>query len=429
MIDRYTRAEMAALWTPASRFQRWLDIELHALDAMAELNMAPAGAARLCRERAVIDPRRIEELEAEVKHDVIAFLMQLEERIGPEARFLHQGMTSSDILDTAFATQLVDAASIILKDMAALLEVLKEQAFRHKRTVMVGRSHGIHAEPISLGLVFANWYAETGRNHERIERARETVRVGKISGAVGTFAHIPPAVEHYVCEKLGLEAAPVSSQIIQRDRHGEYFAALALCASSLEKFAVQIRHLQRTEVGEVAESFGKSQRGSSAMPHKRNPILSENVSGLARLVRAYSDAAMENIALWHERDISHSSAERVLAPDATITLDFMLHRFTRVAKGLDVYPQTMARNLELTGGRIYSQAVLLALVSKAMPRAEAYRAVQRCAHGAGSFKDALEKDEKVGQALSSEELDRCFDPNRYLEHVDTIFERVFQGSD
>ncbi len=433
MIARYSRPEMTALWTAEARYARWLEVELAACDAMAEEGLVPKEAADVCRLRAGTisgaDAERIEEIEKTVKHDVIAFLTFLEERIGPEARWLHLGMTSSDVLDTALALQFGAAGKLLLEGLDGAREAVKKRALEHKHTPMIGRSHGIHAEPITFGHKLAIWYDELGRARGRLVHGLESVRVGKVSGAVGSFANVPPQVEARVCRRLGLEPAPASSQIIQRDRHAELFSALALVGASLEKFAVEIRHLQRTEVREVEEPFTEGQKGSSAMPHKRNPILSENLSGLARLLRGYAVSALEDVALWHERDISHSSVERVIAPDATIVLDFMLRRFTRLVADLRVYPERMRQNLEATRGLVYSQRVLLALARKGLPRQTAYTWVQRNAMRAldqgVDFREALGADADVARQLDKAALDACFDLGQQLRHVDEIFKRVF----
>lgn len=429
MIPRYTRAEMARIWTDERKYETWLEIELTVCEALSKLGKIPADAVEELRRKARFDLRRIEEIEKITKHDVIAFLTSVGESVGPLSRYLHYGLTSSDILDTSFAMLLVEASDLILCDMDHLLEVLRKKAFEHKMTVMIGRSHGVHAEPITFGLKMALWYDEMKRNRLRMERAREAVRVGKISGAVGTFAHIPPSVEVFVCERLGLRPAPISTQIVQRDHHAEFFTTLAILASSIEKCAVELRHLQRTEVLEAEEYFSKGQKGSSAMPHKRNPISAENLSGLARLVRSYSLAALENIPLWHERDISHSSVERVIGPDATILVDYMLQRLTSLVEQLVVYPERMKANLEKTGGLIFSEAVLLRLTEKGLSREEAYHVVQRNAmkvweEGKG-FKHLLSEDEVIQRLLSPEELEELFDVKTHLAHVDEIYGRVF----
>jgi adenylosuccinate lyase len=432
MIDRYTRPEMAAIWSEQNRFRKWLEVELLAAEALIRRGVVPAKALERIRSKAAIDVDRILKIEAEVKHDVIAFLSSIAEQVGDDARFLHLGLTSSDIVDTAFAMQLKEASALLIRDARQLMETLKRQAARYKRMPMIGRTHGIHAEPITFGLKLALWYEEMRRNLGRLERAAEEVSVGKISGAVGTFAQVSPEVEAYVCRKAGLRPEPVSNQIVQRDRHAYFFATLAVIASSLEKFAVEIRHLQRTEVLEAAEPFSEGQKGSSAMPHKRNPILSENVAGLARLVRSYAIAALENVPLWHERDISHSSVERVIAPDATIVLDFMLQRMLYIMQNLCVYPEAMQRNLERGGGAIFSQAVLLKLVNKGLPRDAAYRLVQRhalrAAKNGGDLKKELLRDPKLKRHLSRKELEEIWDVDRYLKNVDFIFRRVFRNN-
>ncbi|OGP64367.1 MAG: adenylosuccinate lyase [Deltaproteobacteria bacterium RBG_13_53_10] len=431
MIPRYTRPEMARIWTDQRKYETWLEIELLACEALAELGQIPKEAVKEIRKKASFNAHRVDEIEKVTKHDVLAFLTNVGETIGPLSKYLHYGLTSSDILDTSFAVLLKEASELILQDLRRLLTVLKTMAFQYKDTLMIGRTHGIHAEPITFGLKMALWYDETGRNFSRVERAKDGVSVGKISGAVGTFAHIPPPVEAYVCTKLGLKPAPISTQIVQRDRHAEFFTALAILASSIEKFSVELRHLQRTEVLEVEESFTKGQKGSSAMPHKRNPISSENVSGLARLVRSYAIAALENIPLWHERDISHSSVERVIAPDATILIDYMLNRLTSVIENLIVYPGHMKANLEKTGGLIFSEAVLLLLTRKGLSREEAYAAVQRNAmkvwEGSDDFRMLLSRDPAIGGVVTQEELDAAFDPKDHLRYVDAIFRRVFGG--
>jgi adenylosuccinate lyase len=429
MIERYTHPEMARIWSEENRFQKWLEVEILAAEALAGLGKVPKAAILRIRKNARFDLARIQEIEKETRHEMIAFLRCLAESLGDDARFIHAGLTSSDVMDTAFALQLKEAAALLKKDVENLMKVIRRQALRYKETPMIGRTHGIHAEPITFGLKLALWYEELGRNLERLEKATSDISVGKISGAVGTFAQISPKVEAYVCRKSGLKPAPVSNQIIQRDRHAFFFAALAVLASSLEKFAVEVRHLQRTEVAEAEEPFTEGQMGSSAMPHKRNPILSENVSGLARLLRGYALAAMENVALWHERDISHSSVERVIAPDATIALDFMLRRMTYVLGELCVYPETMARNLERNGGVIFSERILLRLVDKGLSRDAAYRIVQGHAlkvwKEGGSLKERLLNDAQARRYLSENEIESLWDLKPYLENVDTIFRRVF----
>lgn len=429
MLDRYSRPEMKALWSQETKFKTWLEVEILAAEAWAEIGAIPAEAARDIREKASFDIARVEEIEQETHHDVIAFLTNVAEYVGPSSRYLHWGLTSSDMLDTAQAVIMVRALDIIVKDVDELMEVVRRRAYEHKDTVMIGRSHGIHAEPITFGLKLALWYDEMARNRRRLLAARENVAYGKISGAVGTFAHIDPRVEDYVCTRLGLRPAPASNQVIQRDRYAEVFCALAILAGTVEKIAIEIRHLQRTEVLEAEEYFSPGQKGSSAMPHKRNPILSENLTGLARMVRAYAVPALENIALWHERDISHSSVERFICPDAFVTTDFMLYRLTQLLDRLLVYPDRMRRNLNLLKGLIFSQDVLLALTQKGISREDAYRIVQKRAmevwEGKGEFKELLLSDAELAQLLTQEEIASIFDFRRHLVHVDTIFNRVF----
>ncbi len=429
MIPRYSRPEMAAIWEPQAKFQIWLDIELHACDAQAALGLIPKEAARRIRKRARFDIARIDEIERETRHDVIAFLTNVAENVGPEARFLHLGLTSSDVLDTCLAVQLTRASDILHKDLERLLKALKRRAFEHKKTLTIGRSHGIHAEPTNFGLKLASFYAEFERAKERLGHARAEIATCAISGAVGTFANVDPRVEEYVARKLGFVEEPISSQIIPRDRHAMFFAVLGVIAGSIERAALEIRHLQRSEVREAEEYFAPGQKGSSAMPHKRNPVLSENLAGLARLVRGYVTPALENIALWHERDISHSAVERVIAPDATIALDFALNRLAEVIEKLVVYPKRMRANLESSGGIVFSQQVLLALAEKGLSREKAYKIVQKNAlaawDGKGGFRELLAADKDVTRHLSKKELDALFDPKRHLKHVDTIFRRVF----
>lgn len=429
MISRYTRPEMAAVWDQKSKYEKWLLIEKLCCEALAEVGAIPLDAAKRIVKRARFNPERIDEIERVVKHDVVAFLTSVAEFIKEDSRYLHLGLTSSDILDTALALQLREAADIILRDLENLASVLKRRAFEFKDTPMIGRTHGVQAEPITFGLKLAIWYDETRRNIARVERAREIVSYGKVSGAVGSFANVPPSVEKYVCSHLGLRPAPASSQIVQRDRHAEFMAAMAITASSFEKFAVEVRHLQRTEVLEVEEYFAPGQKGSSAMPHKRNPIASEQICGLARLVRANAMASLENMALWHERDISHSSVERIILPDTTILLDYMATKMAQIIDKLVVYPKTMMRNLDLTRGVIFSESVLLELARRGLSREEAYEIVQRNAMKAFSdemsFKELLAQDEEVSKYLSRDELDLCFDIKSHLKHVDAIFGRVF----
>jgi len=439
MISRYTREVMARLWSPEEKLRAWLLVEVLACEGWAKLGRIPEEALRVIQEKTEKylnegftpeDVKAVEEIERETRHDVIAFLTYMERIIGPEGRYLHLGMTSSDMLDTAMAWLMKRALEIIIEDVDELLEVLKRRALEHKDTVMIGRTHGIHAEPITFGLKFALWYEEMKRNRKRLENALETISYGKLSGAVGTFAHIEPEVEAYVCEKMGLKPAPVSNQVIQRDRYAEYMAALAVMAGTVEKIATEIRHLQRTEVLEAEEFFRKGQKGSSAMPHKRNPILSENLCGLARLVRGYLMPALENDALWHERDISHSSVERVIVPDATTAADFMLKRLTGMLDKLVVYPERMKKNLHLLRGLIYSQPLLLALTEKGLARQEAYALVQRRAmevweDESKTFPEVVKKDPEITKYFGPEELEKIFDLQHYLRHVDTIFRRVF----
>jgi len=432
MIPRYSRPEMTAIWSPETKFRIWFEIEAHAADAMAELGVVPKEAAKKIWEKGKavqFDVARIDAIEAEVKHDVIAFLTHVSEIVGPEARFMHSGMTSSDVLDTCLNVQLTRAADILLKDIDALLAALKRRAFEHRMTPTVGRSHGIHAEPVTFGLKMAQAYAEFSRGRERLLAARKEVATCAISGAVGTFAQVDPRVEEHVAKAMGLAIEPISTQVIPRDRHAMFFATLGVIASSIERLATEIRHLQRTEVLEAEEFFSEKQKGSSAMPHKRNPVLSENLTGLARMVRAYATPAMENVALWHERDISHSSVERMIGPDATVTLDFALARLTGLIDKLLVYPQNMQKNLDRLGGLIHSQRVLIALTQKGMPREEAYRVVQRNAMkvwgGEKDFMSLLKSDSDVRAKLSDAEIESNFDLEYHLKHVDTIFKRVF----
>jgi adenylosuccinate lyase len=431
-IPRYTRPQMAAIWSPETRFRIWFEIEAHAADAMAELGLIPKEAAKTIWEKgktAKFDIARIDAIEREVKHDVVAFLTHLAEIVGPQARFVHQGMTSSDVLDTCFNVQLIRAADLLIADVDALLAALEKRAGQYKYTPTIGRSHGIHAEPTTFGLKLAFAFAEFARAKRRLQSARAEVATAAISGAVGTFAQVDPRVESYVAEKMGLAVEPISTQIIPRDRHAMYFATLAVVAASCERLATEIRHLQRTEVLEAEEFFSEGQKGSSAMPHKRNPVLSENVVGLARMVRAYVVPALENVTLWHERDISHSSVERMIGPDATVTLDFMLARLAGIVDNLIVYPENMKKNLDRLGGLVHSQRVLLALTQKGVTREDAYRLVQRNAMrawaGEGNLLSLLKADKDVRKHLSETELTDKFDLNFHLAHVDTIFRRVF----
>jgi adenylosuccinate lyase len=432
MIPRYSRDEMVSIWSPESKFRIWFEIEAHAASAQAKLGIVPEEAAKIVWEKgenAQFDVERIDEIEREVKHDVIAFLTHLAEIVGPEARFVHQGMTSSDVLDTCLSVQLTRAADLLLADMDKLLAALKKRAYEQKDTITIGRSHGIHAEPTTFGVKLAQAYAEFDRCKKRLEIAREEIATCAISGAVGTFANIDPSVEQYVAEKLGLAIEPVSTQVIPRDRHAMFFAVLGVVASSIERLATEVRHLQRTEVLEAEEFFSKGQKGSSAMPHKRNPVLTENLTGLARIVRGMVTPALENVALWHERDISHSSVERMIGPDATVTLDFALARMTNVIENLVVYPENMKANMDKLGGLHNSQRVLLALTQAGLSREDSYRAVQRNAmkvwRGEGEFAAFLKADEEVSNALSDAQIDDMFDDGYHLKHVDTIFARVF----
>ncbi|MGZ8447960.1 MAG: adenylosuccinate lyase [Candidatus Deferrimicrobiaceae bacterium] len=429
MIERYTRPGMAKIWEAGNRFRIWLDIEILAMEAMAQKGWVPADALARVRKNAKFDIRRIDEIEKRVKHDVIAFLTSVAEYIGEDSRFLHMGMTSSDVVDTSFAVQMRQALTLLIREAQKVFEVLKKRAFEHKDTVMIGRTHGIHAEPVTFGLKMALWADEMRRNIARLRRAREVISVGKLSGAVGTFAAIDPSVEEYVCRKLSLRPAPVSTQIVQRDRHAEVFATLAVVGCSLEKFATEIRHLQRTEVLEVEEHFAEGQKGSSSMPHKRNPVLSENLCGLARLLRGYALIAFENVALWHERDISHSSAERVIAPDATIVLDFSLARFRELMETLVVYPERMKRNIARTHGLLFSQRVMLALAARGLSRERAYEIVQKSAMEAWrkekDLAGLLWKDREVRSRMTREEFRELFAMKNYLRNIDVLFDRVF----
>jgi adenylosuccinate lyase len=431
MIKRYTHPEMGAIWSDARRYETWLEVELAATDAMADAGLIPADAARELRAKAAFDINRIEEIEQITQHDVIAFTTAVAEKAGPSARWLHFGLTSSDVLDTAQALQMRQACGLIIKGIAALMEAVRERAEEHRRTPMIGRTHGVHAEPMTLGVKLALWYAELQRDLDRVLRARDVVSVGKLSGAVGMFAHIDPEIEAKVCKRLGLDAAPVSSQVIQRDRHAELLSALAISAASLEKFALEIRGLQKTEIGEIEEPFAKGQKGSSAMPHKRNPIACEQVVGLARLIRANAMAAMENVALWHERDISHSSVERVILPDSFIAFDHMLRKFTRVVRGMVVYQDRMRENLDRSRGVVFSGTVLLELAKRGVSREQGYEWVQRNAmrafHEQKDFKSLLLADADVMKVLRPADVEKAFDLNDQLRNVVSIFERVFVG--
>jgi adenylosuccinate lyase len=434
MIPRYTLPEMGRIWSDENKFAIWLQVEILACEAQAELGVVPREAVEVIKKNAKFDGQRVLEIEETTKHDVIAFLTNVAEYVGPESRYIHLGMTSSDLLDTALAVQMRQAGLLLIEKLKALRAAIRQQALAHKNTLCIGRSHGVHAEPTTFGLKMAVWFAEVNRHLERLRHAIDTIAVGKISGAVGTFAHLEPFVEEYVCAKLDLQPAPVSTQIVQRDRHAEFLNTIALIGASLEKFAVEIRNLQRTEILEAEEPFSKGQKGSSAMPHKRNPITCERITGLARLLRAHAMTALENVALWHERDISHSSTERVILPDSTALLDYMLHQFTRIVRDLQVYPENMRRNLERTGGLIFSQQVLLVLAQKGMAREEAYRHVQEHAmavwidfnaHGRpANFQERLLGDKAIRQYLDDDEIRRCFDLNKNLRHVDAIYQRL-----
>lgn len=428
MIERYTRPEMGSIWTEENKFKAWLEVEILACEAWAELGVIPKEDVVLLRKNASFDVERINEIELETRHDVVAFTRAVSETLGEERKWVHYGLTSTDVVDTALSYLLKQANDILLKDIENFVQILKEKAQEHKYTVMMGRTHGVHAEPTTFGLKLGLWYEEMKRNLDRFKRAATGVEFGKISGAVGTYANIDPFVEKYVCEKLGTQPAPISTQTLQRDRHAEYMAAIALVATSIEKFAVEIRGLQKSETREVEESFAKGQKGSSAMPHKRNPIGSENMTGLARVIRGYMLTAYENVPLWHERDISHSSAERIILPDATIALNYMLNRFGNIVKNLTVFPENMKRNMDRTQGLIYSQRVLLALIDTGMTREEAYDLVQPKAMEAWEkqvpFRGLVEGEEKITSRLSSEKIEDCFDYNYHLKGVDAIFERL-----
>ena len=429
MIPRYSRAPMARIWSEENKYRSWLQVELAAMEALAEAGIIPAGVPERVKGKAECDVDRILAIEKETHHDVAAFVDQVAACLEEDGRYFHFGLTSSDVLDTALGLRLKEAAELLLAGLDELLAVLKDKAYAHKDLVMVGRTHGVHAEPITLGLKFALWYDEFQRQRQRLAAARETVSVGKLSGAVGTFAHLPPEVEAGVCARLGLRPASLATQIIQRDRHAHYLLTLALIGASIEKVATEIRHLQRTEVREAEEAFGAKQKGSSAMPHKRNPVLSENLCGLARVLRGNALTALENVALWHERDISHSSAERIIIPDSNIVLDFMIHRLKRVLTNLVVYPENMAANLADSLGLVFSQSLLLALVNKGLSRDEAYRLTQRAAmevwEQGGTFKGKVLRDPEIGKILSQAELEKIFDLKHHLRHVDALFERVF----
>lgn len=429
MISRYTRPEMAALWTDEAKFQTFLDVEIAVCEAQCQLGRIPKEALEDIKKKAGFDVKRIDEIELEVKHDVIAFLTSVAEKVGENSRFVHLGLTSSDVIDTALALQMLRAAQIIKKDLQELHDAIKEQAHKHKETVTVGRSHGIHAEPTTFGFKLAVWLEEVKRQQKRFDDAIEMITVGQFSGAVGTYSNIDPEVERLTCKILGLSPAPISTQIIQRDRHAQFIWSLAMIGTSLEKFAVEIRHLQRTDVLEAEEPFSQGQKGSSAMPHKRNPVGSENITGLARVLRGNAIAAMENIPLWHERDISHSSVERIILPDSCILVDYMLARFTKIVSGLVVYPENMRRNMDRYGGVIFSQAVMLKMVEKGMSREDAYRVVQANAmqawnNDAGNFRANLLSDERVTGLLEKREIEECFDPEHYLRNLNQVFERL-----
>ena len=428
MIERYTRPEMGAIWTEENKFKAWLEVEILADEAWSELGVIPKEDVKLIREKATFNIDRINEIELETRHDVVAFTRAVSETLGEERKWVHYGLTSTDVVDTALSYLIRQANEIISKDLNNFVEILKNKAKEHKYTVMMGRTHGVHAEPTTFGLKLGLWYEEMKRNVERFDAARKNIEFGKISGAVGTYANIDPFVEKYVCEKLGLQAAPISTQTLQRDRHAQYMSTLALIATSIEKFATEVRGLQKSETREVEEFFAKGQKGSSAMPHKRNPIGSENMTGMARVIRGYMMTAYENVSLWHERDISHSSAERVIIPDATIALNYMLNRFSNIVKNLTVYPENMKRNMDRTLGLIFSQRVLLALIDKGLVREEAYDTVQPNAMKAWElqvpFRSLIEKDDRITSLLTKEELDDCFDPTYHLKNVDVIFDRL-----
>lgn len=428
MIERYTLPKMGSLWSDENRFRTWLKIEILACEALAKMGKIPSDDLNVIKEKANFDISRINEIEKEVQHDVIAFVTSVQEFVGPSGRFIHMGLTSNDVVDTALSFLMKEAVEVLVDDIEGLLRIIDEKAKKYKYTPMIGRTHGVHAEPITLGLKFALSLEEFHRARLRLLRAKEIISYGKLSGAVGTYAHLEPDVEEYVCNALGLKPAPISTQVIQRDRHAEYISMLALVGNSLERWATEIRALQRTEIRELEEPFRKGQKGSSAMPHKRNPVICERLCGLARLLRGYALTSQENVALWHERDISHSSAERVIIPDATITLDYMLNKMIEIIKDLHVYPENMQKNIDSTGGIIFSQRVLLALIDKGISRDEAYKIVQDNSmsvwRGEGKFLELLLKDERVKKSLSEKELEGCFDIKYYLKHVDTIFKRL-----
>ena len=431
MIDRYSRPEMASIWSIKNKYEKWLQIEIAVCEALAEKGEIPKSALENIKSNAKFDPSRIDEIEKTVKHDVIAFLTNVAEHVGEDSRYIHMGMTSSDLLDTALAIQLKEASAIILKDLNVLSDVLKKRAYEFKDTVMIGRSHGIHAEPVTFGLKLALWYSENQRNIKRMEHAKETISYGMVSGAVGTFANIDPSVEEYVCNKFSLKPAPVSNQIIQRDRHAEYLTTLSLIASSIEKISVELRHLQRTEVLEAEEYFSMGQKGSSAMPHKRNPITAEQLAGLSRVVRANAIAAMENVALWHERDISHSSVERIIIPDSSILIDYMLNKAANLIDKLLVYPENMKKNLDKMGGVIYSESILLELVRSGIAREAAYKLVQRVAmkiwERGGDFKELILNDREIMKYITPASIEKAFSINHHLKNVSYIFKRVFKS--
>ena len=430
MVPRYSRKEMVEIWSDVSKYSIWLDIEIHALEGMEKVGIVPVGTAKIVKEKAEFDSKRIDEIEAEIKHDVLAFLTNIPESVGPEARFIHQGMTSSDVLDTCLNIQLKRAGELLLKDMDLLLSSIKSQALKYKKTICVGRSHGIHAEPTTFGLKMLQAYAEFSRNKRRLELSVEEISSCAISGSVGTFANIDPSVEKHVAKALGLKVEPVSTQIIPRDRHAAFFSTLGIVASSVERLATEIRHLQRSEVLEVEEFFSSKQKGSSSMPHKRNPVLTENLTGLARVVRSSVMPALENISLWHERDISHSSVERFIGPDATITMDFALNRLNNVVENMVVYPDNMMKNLEKFNGLVFSQRVLLSLTQKDISREDSYLMVQRNSmkvwNGEGTFYELIKKDEEICSILSDDEIDDIFDLNYHLKHIEEIFQRVLE---